>query len=62
MIAMFDDDLPKKANNGFPRILDDMSVAELIEYIAEMQAEITRVQADIEKKQASANAADAFFK
>lgn len=62
MIVMFDDDLPKKTSSDFPRILDDMSVAELTDYIAEMQAEITRVQADIEKKQASANAADAFFK
>ena len=60
---MFDDlDLPKKSAGDFPRDLENMSVAELEEYIAELKAEITRAEGDIDKKKASSDAAAAVFK
>ncbi|MAF97857.1 MAG: DUF1192 domain-containing protein [Micavibrio sp.] len=59
---MFDDELPKKKNQEFPMNLDGVSVAELKDYIADLKSEITRVEADIERKNASALAADSFFK
>ncbi len=60
---MFDDDLPKKPEeNTFPRSLDNLSIAELEEYIKELEEEIVRVGKDIEKKKTSHQAADSFFK
>ncbi len=59
---MFDDDRPKPKTQPFPRNLVDMSVAELQEYIGELQAEITRTEADIAKKKASQAAAASIFK
>jgi uncharacterized small protein (DUF1192 family) len=59
---MFDDDRPKPKTQPFPRNLVDMSVAELQEYIGELQAEITRTEADIAKKKASQAAAASVFK
>ena len=52
---------PSRAKN-LRRVLDDMSVDELETYIDNLKAEIARVEVEIEKKEASKNAADAFFK
>ena len=51
-----------KQKKEFPRILDNMSIDELQEYIAEMKMEIERVEADIEKKQAQKALAESIFK
>jgi len=61
-VAMFDEELPKPKTEGFPRNLENMSVAELEDYIAEMKAEIERVEGDIAKKKASEDAAASVFK
>jgi uncharacterized small protein (DUF1192 family) len=45
-----------------PKPLDDMSVADLKEYVAAMQAEIVRVEAAIKAKQTHMAAMDALFK
>lgn len=59
---MFDDDLDPRTKKRKPRPLDNMSVQELEEYIAELKAEITRVEADIEKKKAHKDAISSLFK
>ncbi|MDP7143618.1 MAG: DUF1192 domain-containing protein [Alphaproteobacteria bacterium] len=59
---MFEDDDALTSKKSAPRVLDDMSVDELETYIDNLKAEIARVEAEIEKKEASKNAADAFFK
>lgn len=57
------DDIPKpKPESVFPRVIDDLSVADLEEYISELEAEIKRVQGNIEKKKSSQDAAASFFK
>lgn len=59
---MFDDLEPVKKNDGaFPRNLENMSVDELQNYIAELRIEIERAEIDIEKKKASVAAAAAVF-
>lgn len=45
-----------------PRDLDDISVDELRERIAEMEAEIERLKAAIDSKSAHMSAADSIFK
>ena len=60
---MFNDDLPKaKPEALFPRDIENLSVAELKDYVVELEDEITRVETDIKKKQASKDAAASFFK
>ncbi len=59
---MFDDDLPKPKTSEFPRNLEGMSVDELADYIAELNAEIARAEADSVKKKASRDAAASVFK
>ncbi|MCL4679363.1 MAG: DUF1192 family protein [Alphaproteobacteria bacterium] len=60
---MFDEELPKKKPEAvFPRNLERLSVAELAEYIADLEAEIVRVQADMEKKKTSQDAASSIFR
>ena len=59
---MFEDDDALTSKKSAPRVLDDMSVDELETYIDNLKAEIARVEVEIEKKEASKNAADAFFK
>ncbi|MCB1591500.1 MAG: DUF1192 domain-containing protein [Alphaproteobacteria bacterium] len=60
---MLDEDLPrKKSDAAFPRNLERLSVAELAEYIAELEGEIVRVRADMERKKASQDAASSLFK
>ena len=57
------DDAPKKpANMVIGENLDAVSVAELEQRIQALESEIVRLKAEIAKKQASRNAADAFFK
>ena len=57
------DDAPKKpANMVIGENLDAISVAELEQRIQALDSEIVRLKAEIAKKQASRNAAAAFFK
>jgi len=57
------DDAPKKpANMVIGENLDAISVAELEQRIQALDSEIIRLRAEIAKKQASRNAADAFFR
>jgi uncharacterized small protein (DUF1192 family) len=61
--AMDLDDAPKKpANMVIGENLDAISVAELEHRIQALDSEIIRLRAEIAKKQASRNAADAFFR
>jgi len=56
------DDLPKpNPETGFPRNLENLSIAELEAYISELNVEIKRCEADIARKQAQKNAADSIF-
>ncbi len=58
-----DEDLPvRKPRRLTPLVLDTLGVAELQDYIAELQAEIDRVEADIHGKRRHRSAADAFFR
>ena len=60
---MFDDDLPKPSLSMFsPCNLEDLSVADLDEYIGELENEILRVKGDIQKKKSSQDAAASVFK
>lgn len=60
---VFDDDMePKKKSEKVYRVLDDLSVDELRDYIAEMKEEIARVEGEIEKKTGHRSAADALFR
>lgn len=52
---------PRKAKPK-PKNLDPLSIDELNDYIAELEAEIARVEQDIAKKSAHLSAAAAFFK
>ena len=57
------EDLPKKPVGvvlGEP--LDLLSVSELEHRVSQLESEIARVKAAIQSKQASKNAADAFFR
>ena len=57
------DDAPKKpADMVIGENLDAISVAELEQRIQVLDSEINRIRAEIAKKQASRNAADAFFR
>jgi uncharacterized small protein (DUF1192 family) len=57
------EDAPKKpANMVIGENLDAISVAELEQRIQALESEIIRLRAEIAKKQASRNAADAFFR
>jgi uncharacterized small protein (DUF1192 family) len=56
-----EDELPRPKVT-VTRNLERMSIAELNEYIAELESEIARVRADIQKKQSVMAAGDAFFK
>jgi len=59
---IFDDDTDPKTKKPKPRSLDNLSVPELRDYIAQMKTEIARVEADIQKKEKHKAAADALFK
>jgi uncharacterized small protein (DUF1192 family) len=59
---MFDDEVKKPSAHDVGMNLDAMSVEELTDRIALLEAEIARLQAAIESKRKSKSAADAFFK
>ena len=52
---------PRKAKPK-PKNLDPLSIDELNNYIAELEAEIARVKSEMAKKSAHLSAAAAFFK
>ncbi len=57
------DDLPKpKKSKEFPQDLSSLSIAELEEYIQDLESEIKRVKGDIIAKKASHEAAASIFK
>lgn len=57
------EDLPKKpAGVMLGETLDLLSVSELEQRVRDLESEIQRVKAAITAKQASKNAADAFFR
>ncbi len=57
-----DDDFDPRTKRMKPRVLDMLSIDDLRQYIADMQAETIRVEAAIAKKEKTRSAADAFFK
>jgi uncharacterized small protein (DUF1192 family) len=57
-----DDDLDPKTKKVKLRLLDNMSVPELKDYVVFLKDEILRVETDIAKKEKSKSAADALFK
>ncbi len=59
---LFDDDLDPKSKKPKLRMLDNVSVPELREYVLQLKDEIIRVEADIRKKETHKAAADALFK
>ncbi|MDD9901272.1 MAG: DUF1192 domain-containing protein [Alphaproteobacteria bacterium] len=56
-----DDDLDPKTKQLRPRVLDDLSVPELREYVQSLKDEIVRVEADITRKEKHKSAVDALF-
>ena len=56
------DDLDPRHKKAPPRNLDSMSVEDLGEYVAALQAEIVRVEEKIKAKRSHAAAAASFFK
>jgi uncharacterized small protein (DUF1192 family) len=56
------EDLEPRNKVKKPKPLDDMSVADLKDYVAALQAEILRVEATIKAKQAHLEAMNALFK
>ncbi len=60
--VMDEEDLEPQRAKPKPRNLDPMSLEQLNEYIAEMEAEIERVRAEIAGKSAHLNAAESLFR
>ena len=58
---IFEDDLPDKASRK-PKVLDDLSIDELEEYIDSLKEEISRVEQEIKRKKEHGAAAAALFK
>jgi uncharacterized small protein (DUF1192 family) len=56
------EDLEPRKRKAPPKPLDGMSVAELEEYVAELEAEIARARGVIAGKQSHKSAEDALFK
>ena len=56
------DDLEPRKKNAVKKNLDEMSIADLNEYIQEMKDEIVRVQNAIEKKERARSGAESVFK
>ncbi len=57
-----EDFLPTPKPKFEQRILDDLSVHELNDYIAELEDEISRVRQDIAAKESHRQSIDSFFK
>jgi uncharacterized small protein (DUF1192 family) len=56
------EDLEPQKQSKKPKPLDNMSVADLKDYIAALQAEITRAEAAMKAKQAHLEAMNSLFK
>ncbi len=56
------EDLEPRTKAKKPKPLDDMSVGDLKDYVAALQAEIVRVEAAIKAKQAHLEAMNSLFK
>ncbi len=56
------DDLEPVKKKPAPKDLSRMSIGDLKEYIADLQAEIARAEAAITKKEGARKGADSFFK
>ena len=56
------DDLEAKREEPQPKNLEEMSIEALKNYIAEMEAEITRVREAIAAKEDARSGAETFFK
>ncbi len=59
---MEEDDLQPRKGPAKLRTLDDLSIGELEEYIAELEAEIARVRRDIAKKNQHREGIEDLFK
>ena len=59
---ILDDDLDPKTKKAKPRVLDNVSVPELKEYVQQLKDEMARVEAEIQKKEKHKAAVDALFK
>lgn len=59
---ILDDDTDPKTKKQKPRVLDNLSIPELREYVLQLKGEITRTEADIQKKEKHKAAVDALFK
>lgn len=58
---IFDDETDPKTKKARPRVLDNMSVADLKEYVRQLKDEIIRVEADIQKKEKHKASVDVLF-
>ena len=56
------EDLEPRIPKPQPRKLDDLSIADLKDYIAELEGEIDRVRRTISGKEAARQGASTFFK
>ena len=61
-MAIDPEDLEPKKQKPKPRDLEGLSVSELQDYIADLEAEIARAKAAIARKQDHRSGAEAFFK
>ena len=59
---MWDEEEPSKPRRLTPFPLDPLGIAELRDYIIELQAEVARVEAAIQRKQNQRGEADRFFR
>lgn len=59
---IFDEETDPKTKRAKPRLLDNMSVPDLKEYVVHLQDEIKRVEAEIAKRDKHKSAVDAIFK
>lgn len=59
---ILEDDSDPKTKKPKLRILDQLSVPELKDYLQQLKAEILRVETDIQKKEKHKAAADALFR
>ena len=59
---IFDEDLDPKIKKSKPRVLDNMSVLELREYVEQLKEEIIRVEAEIKRKEKHKSAMEGLFK
>jgi uncharacterized small protein (DUF1192 family) len=57
-----EDFLPTPKPKFEPKILDDLSIDELREYIVELECEITRVERDITAKKSHRQNVDSIFR